>query len=396
MKKILFLTPQLPYPPISGGTIKSWKMVEFLSQNYIIGLGCLLKNEDCKYLAEFKRFFYFEDFVWEVVKKERSIPIYIKSLIVKKPLAVYRNYSLTFKEKVLSIVNKYNIIIVDHYVMFQYVPENFNGKIILHEHNAEYILWERFAQNEKNILKKIIGKIETMRVKKYELCISALANKILCVSLNDIENLKKVGVQENKIELLMSVGDEILLKKEDLKFEDTENALLFIGTLTWEPNIDGLIWFIENGWEKLKKKIPLVKFYIIGKNPPEKLKNLVKKYSDIILTGFVENLEDYYKKCRVFVAPLRYGSGIKIKNINAMYRGIPLVTTSIGAEGIEGKDGIHFMIGDTINSLIDKILILMNNKDLWEKISKNSRKLMKEKYTWEIVLNKFKSIIDIL
>jgi len=394
--KILFITPQLPYPPISGGVIKSWKMVEFLSKHFDLVLGCFLKGEDDRYLEDFINKLDLKFFFYESLNKERNISNYIKSILSNKPFPVYRNWSPTFKEKVSSVLEEYKIdvILVDHFLMFQYVPENFDGKLILHEHNAEYILWKRFAKNEKNVLKKIIAYIESFRIKTYERTICNLADKVLCVVSKDIENLAKIGVRKDKLELVMSLGDEDLLKREDLKFENTEEALLFIGTLTWEANVDGLIWFIENAWDKLKEKIPSIKFYIVGKNPPKKLEDLSRIYNDIILTGFVEDLEEYYKKSRVFISPLRFGSGIKIKNLNAMYRGIPLVTTPIGAEGIEGVDGIHFMVGNTADELIDKTVILMKNKEKWTEISQNARRLMKEKYSWEIALNKLKKIIS--
>ena len=394
--KVLFITPQLPYPPISGGVIISWKMVKFLSENFDLVLGCFLKGEDDKYMEEFINKVNLKFFFYESLNKERNIDNYIKSILLRKPFPVYRNWSPTFKEKVYSVIEKHgiNVILVDHFLMFQYVPENFNGKVILLEHNAEYVIWKRYAENEKNILKKIIAYIESFRIKKYEQKICNLADKVLCVSSNDIKNLIKIGVRKDKFELVMPLGDEDLLKREDIKFENTEEALLFIGTLTWEPNIDGLIWFIENAWNKLKEKIPSIKFYIVGKNPPKKLEALSRKYRDIILTGFVEDLEEYYKRSRVFISPLRFGSGIKIKNLNAMCRGIPLVTTPIGVEGIEGVDGIHFMVGNNIDELIDKIVILMKNKEKWMEISTNARLLMQEKYNWKNELNKLKKVIE--
>lgn len=406
-KSILFITPQLPYPPVSGGTIKSFKLIAFLGENYNLHMITLLKGEDhknekdfleCagKYLNSYKSFKISDNI------SKRNVKNLLMSYVHGVPFAVIRNRNRDLIKYIKDLIDTTQIdyIMVDHYISFQFIEPHIEIlrekkiKILLHEHNAEYILWDRYSKNEKNILKKIIAKIESIRVKNYERKICLLSDKVLCVSSNDIDNLKKIGIPNEKLALVMSVGDDKLLELENPSFENTEEALLFIGTLTWEANIDGLIWFIKNGWNHLKQKHPDLKFYIVGKNPPNKLINFVKNYDDIILTGYVENLDIYYQKCRVFVSPLRFGSGIKIKNVNAMYRGIPLVTTSIGAEGIDGINGEHFFIEDSINGMIDKISLLLQDKFLWEKLSYNARKLMKERYTWERALENLRKVLE--
>ncbi|GIW23333.1 MAG: glycosyl transferase [Candidatus Sericytochromatia bacterium] len=407
-KRIIFLTPQLPFPPTSGGTIKSYKLIEYLSENYNLFLISLLKSNDeiensSFFISRFeKNLLGYKFFPIPEHSYKRNVKNLLKSYIKRIPLTVYRNYIPDVTKFIANLLEheKFNVIFVDHYIIFHMIINLHNLirdkkiKILLHEHNAEYILWERYSATEKNILKKILTKIEAVRIRRYEKYICELSDKILCVSSNDIENLKKLGIQNNKIDLIMSVGDDNLLNKPDLNFNECENSILFIGTLSWEANLDGLIWFLEQGWNILKNKIPDVKFYIVGKNPPDKLLKVVKRDKDVILTGFVEDLEEYYRKSKVFISPLRFGSGIKIKNINAMYRGIPLVTTSIGIEGINGMDGIHFMVADDINNFIDKIHALMTRKELWEKISYAARRLMREEYTWEKSLSKLKEIID--
>jgi glycosyltransferase involved in cell wall biosynthesis len=386
MKKILFLTPQLPFPPYGGGLIKSWKIVEFLSKNYKLGLACFLKGEDRNYLDNFKAKVNLYDFFFEDLDRKRNVSNFVKSLLKGIPLNVYRNYSLSFKREVIKRKDNYDLILVDHYVMFQYVPQDFKGRVILHEHNAEYVIWERLSKNKDYpFYIRLAARVESERIKNYEKRICNLSDKVLCVGPNDIENLAKLNIDRNKFELIMSVGDDELLNLPDLKFEKTEKALLFIGTLTWEANIDGLCWFINNCWKQLKVEFPNLKFYIVGKNPNERLINLVKNERDIVLTGFVKNLDEYYSKSRVFISPLRFGSGVEIKNINAMYRGIPIVTTSVGAEGLEVKDMIHMAINDSVDGFIEKIKILLTRKDVWYKLSRNSRNLAKEKYTWDKV-----------
>ncbi len=383
-KKILFLTPQLPYPPISGGVIKSWKLLEYLSSKYETYLACFLKNEDDSSLEEMQSKIALSGLYTEKIDVPRNALNFIKSNLQGIALNLYRNKSSTFKKHINSIINDFDIVFVDHYEVFQYVSKTYKGRIVLHEHNCEYLMWERFARLEKNPAKKIALKNQSFLIKKYERKICNTSHAVLAAP-NDIEELIAIGAQQKKFFVTYHLGDESLLEHPDLVYETTENAFLFVGTLTWEANVDGLLWFIENQWERLSNKISDVKFYIIGKNPDARIKMLAEQYTNIELTGFVEDLEPYFKKCRVFLCPLRFGSGIKVKVINSMYRGIPTVTTSVGAEGLGLKNGEEMIIEDNLDVLTDKLVVLMGNEDHWNTLSKKSRQFAFKNLTWERV-----------
>ena len=385
-KKILFLSPQLPYPPYSGGVIKSWKLVEFLSAKYELYVAYFLKNEDADYEEEFLEKVALAGYYSERIDVPRSPVNLIKSNLKGMPLNLYRNLSKKFATKTAEIAKQCDVIFVDHYEVFQYVPSNFKGRVVLHQHNCEYLMWDRFAKVEKNLIKRLALKNQAWWIKNYERSICNQSDVVLAAP-NDIEELKLIGGTDTNYLETYHLGDEKLLAAPELEFEKTEEALLFVGTLTWEANVDGLIWFLQEGWAKLKDKHANLKFYIVGKNPDPRIVELASVAgNDIVLTGFVEDLEPYFQKCRVFVSPLRFGSGIKVKVMNAMYRGIPTVTTSVGAEGMAVENKIHLMIEDEMDKFCTSISELINTRDTWQKLRKNSRALAKKKYTWEAVM----------
>jgi len=397
MKKILFLTPELPYPPISGGKLISWKLLQHLSNKYEVSVFCFLRDKDKFFLDEFREKVDLKELFFEVMDKKRSIITYIMSIIRGVPLSIYRNYSFFFMNEVSEKLklNRYDVILVDHYTMYQYVSENFKGKILLNEHNAEYLIWERLSKNKDyNFLIRMLALWESRRISKYEKIICMSSDKVLCVSSNDIKSLAKLGVNEDKFELVATIGDDELLEFPDIEFEDTERSILFIGTLNWEPNVDGLLWFLRGCWKQLKKRFPALKIYIIGANADPRLVNLSKKDKDIILTGFVENVEEYYVKSRVFVNPLRFGSGIKVKSLNALYRGIPLVTTSIGIEGLDVRDMVSVAVANNEKDMVEKVSILNKDRDIWNTLSKNSRQLAREKYASNRCFEKLDKAIE--
>jgi glycosyltransferase involved in cell wall biosynthesis len=254
-------------------------------------------------------------------------------------------------------------------------------------------MWERAMDEEKNLVKKLVIALEAKRVKNYERKICMKADSILCVAESDRKYLEQIGIPKERLNVLTSVGDDSLLKLDELKYDTNEKSLLHIGTMSWEANINGILWFTNEIWPYLKKKEPELKFYIVGKNPPECIIRLSKIYKDIIVTGFVEDIEPYYQKCRVFVVPLRFGSGIKVKILNAMARGLPVVTTPVGIEGMNVQDSIDIMVGSTPDEIISKIIILLNDKTIWTKISNNARKTIQKNYTWDKVLARLDNIL---
>mgnify|MGYP000358453161 FL=1 len=393
MNKILFLTPTLPYPPVSGGVIKSNKVVHFLSEQYELSVACLLKNEDAQHVTEFLTTIKLSNFISEASDIPRTAKNLILSNLQGIPLNLYRNKSAALKQKVNAVIHQYDAVFCDHYVMFQYIPDDFKGKIILHEHNCEYLIWKRYADIEKSIPKKLALLNQAYRIRKYEQEICRKSNVILAAP-NDMDELEKIGADRSKFLETYHLGDDNLLNEPDLEFDKTENALLYIGTLSWEANIDGLIWFNNEIWPAIKQQHPGIILYIVGRHPDNRLKEMAAKDNSIVMAGFVEDLEPYFRKARLFITPLRFGSGIKVKVVNALYRGIPCVTTSIGTEGLKVKDGEHIFIKDQPKDYITAVDTLLKDKETWEQFRNQSRAIARKYYTWDYVLENIRKSVE--
>ena len=393
-KKLLFLTPQLPYPPISGGTIKSWRLIEFLGEKYDVFAAYFLKHEDSIHQAVFLEKVQLSGYYSEGIEIGRSAITFLKSNVLGIPLNLYRNRSINFSNKIAALARDMDVIFVDHYEMYQHIPDQFKGKVVLHQHNCEYLMWDRFAKVEPSFAKRMALKNQAWRIKDYERKICNSSDAVLAAP-NDIEELKKIGATETTYYETYHLGNEELLGKDPLLFDSSQKALLFVGTLTWEANVDGLIWFLNEGWPVIKSRHSDLVFYIVGKNPDDRIVKIVNQLGeDVILTGFIDDLEEYFVKARVFISPLRFGSGIKVKVMNAMYRGIPTVTTSVGAEGLAVEHGRHLMINDDIRSTVDSIDQLLTDRELWWNLHNDSRTLVREKYTWASVLSIVRESID--
>lgn len=384
--RILFLTTQLPYPPVSGGVIKSWRLVEHWSKSPDVDLKLVyfLKGKDAENVEAFRAAAGPMEVFGKALDRPRSAGTLLASYFKAATLNVYRNADREVAEKVREWSEESDILFVDHYEMGQYVPKRTRAKVILHEHNAEYVMWDRLADIESNPIKKWAVRMEARRIRKAELAYTRRAD-LVWAAPNDIKELVKIGVDESKCQETYHLGEDFMLDRPDLNFESTEKALLFIGTLTWEANIDGLLWFFDHVWPRLKAVHEDLKFHIVGKNPDPRLIEKTRGEDGITFAGFIEDLEPWYVRSRVFVIPLRFGSGIKVKLLNAFYRGIPVVTTPIGTEGLDVTHGEELFSSHDPETQVKSILTLLEDQTVWNSMRMKSRDKGRQ-YTWKNLL----------
>ncbi|MCB0801838.1 MAG: glycosyltransferase [Flavobacteriales bacterium] len=391
--KILFLTTQLPYPPTSGGTVKSWNYVMHLARNYSLSVACLLKDDDEKYEKEFLSSVNLDNYISEPLNTPRSAINLLKSYFSAPCLNVFRNQSNSFNKKIEAASLSADIILVDHYEVFQFVPKNYKGKVIMHTHNAEFMLWQRMADLCNNPFKKIVLSLEASRVKKYEKLLFSQSDLIFSTP-SDIDLYKTHGFNTQKHHVTYHLGNDSLLDLPDLNFNETQKAISFMGTLSWEPNIDGLIWFLEQVWPLVIKQEPEVLFYIMGKNPNERIVKACKNDKRIILTGFVKDLDSYLQKTRAYIAPLRFGSGMKVKVLEGLYRGVPSVATPVAAEGLELTNGRDIFIHENAKDFAEACIKLLRNESIWNQFKDNTRKIAAEKYTWKELFKSMDKVME--
>ena len=379
---ILFLTPQLPYPPQSGGVIKSYHLLTHLVKNNQLVLGCLLKNGEIvdalqQHIPDLSIFA-------RPVDIPRTSLNWLLSLVAGIPLTIYRNVDEQFAAKVQVAAKSAEVIFVDHYLMHQYVPKDFKGKVVVHQHNAEFLMWQRLAEQTSNWLKRVLIGFEANRICDYEKRMCNQADVVLAAP-NDAQALTNAGATNVKFIDTYHLGDESALYLPPLEFADTNERLLYVGTLSWQANLDGLLWFLTDVWPLLLRKHPNLGFSIVGRFDEHIAQQLKAIVPTIDLLGFVDDLDQLYQSHRVYIAPLRFGSGIKVKVVNGLYRGMPTVTTDVGAEGLAVIDGEHMLIANEADCFANHVERLLVDEELWRCVSAQSRQLMKSRYTWQQV-----------
>jgi glycosyltransferase involved in cell wall biosynthesis len=382
--KLLMITIELPYPPTSGGRMKSWNMLKYFADTYDVGLACPIRyGNEC--IDEMSQQVELSHFLYDTVEIPRSSKNLLISYALGMPLNVYRDRSSRLKSEIAAVADQYDMILVDHYESGQYVPDNYHGKVVFHAHNATFLMWERYAASDASWPYRLVTWAEGKRVKSSEKQLCERAD-IVFASPNDIDTLAGIGVPREKCNETYHLGDDSQLTLPSLCFEDSHPVLLYVGTLNWEANVDGLLWFFDEVLPLVLNKDPGVLVKIVGGKPDQRLLDKAQHIPQVTFTGFVKDLEPLFKEARVSIAPLRFGSGIKVKVLNSMCRGLPIVTTSIGAEGIDAHHMKELAIADTAATMAQAIDTLLTDRAAWEKLEQGSRSKVREKYTWKKVL----------
>jgi len=180
-------------------------------------------------------------------------------------------------------------------------------------------------------------------------------------------------------------------KEEKPGFEQRQD-LLFVGGFQHPPNVDSLEYLVNKILPEIKQKLPNIKLYVIGSNPPQSIVDLCSANEDIIFLGHVREIETYLNKCRLLVTPLRYGAGVKGKITQAMSYGLPVVTTTIGAEGIARADDEILVVANEEN-FAEKTFAIYNDEKLWNAVSENASKCVDERFTPEVVMDSLNQIL---
>ena len=385
-KTLLFITPELPYPPQSGGKVKSLKLLQALAEEYDVTLASPLKLDDGEHLAAFTEVSPCVDHYVAPLAVPRTPGQLLGSYLEGKPLNVRRTLDAGLRDRVARIAAGYDVIFLDHYEVFPYLPADYPGMVVYHAHNAYFKLWQRYASLPGNPAMRAAAYLEARRVRRYEARVAGRADLVFAAP-NDGRELAAAGVAPARIADTYHLGDDSHLALPELNFDDTEKKLMYVGFLGWEPNVQGLLWFIDAVWPELVARHPDLRFDIVGKNPDRRLREAVAAHPGITLTGYVADLDTVYRDSRVSVAPLLFGSGMKVKVLDAMARGIPTVTTSVGAEGIELEEGRQLLVADEPLHMAERIDALLGDRELWQRLQAGSRELIRQRYTWKRLFN---------
>jgi glycosyltransferase involved in cell wall biosynthesis len=374
--KILIISNKLPYPPNDGSAIATLNLAVGLTNNNfkldILAITTPKHNFDINKIPQnlTKKINFYSQFINTNIK----ILHLLKNLFFSKiPYNAERFINQKFSDKIKLLIQKNNYDIVQFeglYVLpyINIVKKNSNAIISFRAHNIEHEIWSRTLKNTKNILKKIYLKNLVKRLKNFELSFINKYDIIIPITQRDENFFSKLG--NTKASITIPTGISISEYKA-YQNNSTSNDLCFIGSLDWLPNQEGLLWFINYVLPIITQKIPGTKLFIAGRNAP---KWLIKKFQikNIIYKGQVENSKKFISQHKIVIVPILSGSGMRIKIIEAMALSKTVITTSIGAEGLNTTNNINIIIANNPQTFAKKTIELLKNKKKADYIAKNA------------------------
>lgn len=322
---------------------------------------------------------------WEETPK-RSFPFFLDlagNLFSPLPYAIAKYESAGMAEKIreADASGKFDVIVCDF--LFPAINVLKAGKLqtptLLFQHNVEALIWKRLFDKAAGV-KKHYFRSQWNRMVRFERETSTYFDGVVGVSEEDCEIMRKEYGLGNVLGAVPTGVDVAYF--EQVARDPKPNHIAFLGSMDWMPNIDAIRYFTEEIWPLLKAKNPSVRFTIIGRNPPGWIAELPSRDSAITVTGTVPDVRPYLAEAAALVVPLRVGGGTRIKIFEAVAAGVPVVSTSIGMEGLPLTHRETILVADSSREFADATLELLSDAALAATISTRARDFVREKYSW--------------
>lgn len=390
--KILQLTPQFPFPPDDGGRIGIANIYyQFLEQGNDVEMVSMsrfpIKQID---IEKYKRNGNIS--IIEMDTKNTKFRV-ISYFLKNKSLYIEKQYSPTLMETIESLVvmSSIDVIHADHSNMARVALElskKYQIPIGLRLHNIEYLIWKRFYEGLGMFSPKrlFIGQ-QYWLLKRLESKFIKNSDVTFPITNEDKNRALELAPKANVI--IASAGVDIEDWKPDISAIKEPFSMVIATTFNWFHNVNAVQWFLDKVQPILHSKYSNVTLKIIGKNPPAKF----GEYSDLGVDklGYVDEVQLYFNLSQVYIAPLFVGGGIRIKILEAMSMGLPVVATDVSAEGIEARESQGLIRANTAEEYAHQIGKLFDNDNLRNELGKNARKFIEENHTWK---SNVKLIID--
>jgi len=292
------------------------------------------------------------------------------------PYYVFRDYSAEMVRAVRRLLDQgYDLVVVDSLHMSPYVT-NPQQPIILQEHNVEWYLVESFVRLRREPWWRLVGKLEAGALRRYEVEYCAQCDAVVTLSAEDRERLRQAGVR-TRIEV---IPPSVEVKETCPSVSG--RYILHVGTGHWPPASDGIRWFLREVFPKVKRMAQGVEFWLAGA-PPRGLEG--KRVPDgVRVLGYVEDLEPVYQEAAVFVVPLRVGSGVRLKMLYALARGLAVVSTAAGCEGLGLVDGVHVRIANSADAFAEAVVELLGDADLRKRLGEAGQAFVQEQFNPQV------------
>jgi sugar transferase (PEP-CTERM/EpsH1 system associated) len=402
--RILFLTPQLPYPPRQGTTIRNYNLIRLLAQEHQIDLFSFLAPGE-----EFDTNNRLQEICGRVITAPQPVRSASRriadTLTASRPDMGLRLESATAYARLLALLQEeeYDLFQAEGIEMAGYglfaVEHQPQARLVFDDHNAEYLLQQRSAQVDLAKPMRwpaaLYSLIQWAKLRRYEQMVCSRSDAVVAVSEPDRSALvelvpdRLVDVVPNGIDL-----DEYPYPPPVQPIPSSP-TLVFTGKMDYRPNVDAILWFAQQVLPRIHEPRPDVRLQVVGMNPHRRLERLAGQ-TGIEITGAVEDVQPYIYGAAVYVVPLRVGGGTRFKVLEALASGKPMVSTALGIEGLNLQDGRELLIADEPETFADAVLLLLEDQasggEFCAELAEAGRGFVESHFAWEQIVPRLERV----
>lgn len=393
--RILWVKAGKLLPVDTGGRIRSYNILRHLARNHEVTLLSYYGGQrDFAYEAEIPRELPGAQTIYAASldgSAAAQLVRHLVSLFQPEPFAVSKFTHASVQRVVASWLgeNKFDLAVCDFLSASRNFPDDLSTPTVLFQHNVESALWQRMATMEANPARRLAYRLEARKMSRYERRALRKFHHVIAVSEHDRQQMLAMdpacaitvvptGVDTQKYEVAPSASAN-------------PPRIVFTGSMDWEPNIDAVAYFCQQIFPGILAELPSAKFQIVGRNPRSRVQKLASPSVEV--TGTVPSVADYLREATVVVVPLRIGGGTRLKIFEAMAMGKAVVSTSIGAEGLDVENGRDLVLADDATAQIQAITLLLRDSALRWRYEQAAAQLAAQ-YDWSSIGRRFSEVLQ--
>lgn len=295
------------------------------------------------------------------------------SILTADSYNISRFFSTDFDIRLTKLLHKENfdVIHLESLFMTPYlatIKRLSLAPVVLRTHNLEYVIWEKITAGTKNVLKRKYLAYLTSKLKQYELSVLNEVSGIASISDEDKSRMLSWGVNKR----IRTVPFGVDLRNYPIQSElPTELAIFHLGAMDWGPNLEGILWFLKAIWPAIHERFPLLKFYLAGRNMSAEITAL--SLTNVIIVGEVDDAVAFMQSKAIMIVPLLSAGGVRVKIIEGLALGRSVISTTLGAEGLQCEHGKHLMLADRKEDWIEALDVLLHDEILRKKLAIEGR-----------------------
>ena len=394
--RILWLKTELLHPVDKGGKIRTYNMLKALKRNHRITY-LTLDDGTADHSARELASEYCDELVCVPHRRREKFTtgFYVELMLniaSDLPYAIKKYESAEMRREIEKRVGQFDVLICDFLAPAVNVPRDLDCATVLFQHNVEAMIWKRHYEVQTNPAKKTYLFRQWRKMFDFEARTCPRFDCVVAVSREDRELMQQQYGVQNVYDVPTGVDTDFFRPTGARAAKP--NSLVFTGSMDWLPNEDAIRYFTETIMPQIKQTVPGVTLTVVGRDPYPALLELSKRDPSVIVTGRVDDVRPYMEEAAIYIVPLRIGGGTRLKIYEAMAMEKPIVSTSIGAEGLPVTDGKEIVLADTPELFADAVVKLLKDPRVADEIGQCAAARVRKEFGWESVSDCFASICE--